>query len=193
MGLLFLLITIDVAHARNQPPAISWENLLYDGPYFSISIPKGWVNKEVCGHEDVPQGQDGFVVFYNEMGQNIDIFSVSFYDPKYPQYNIVVSVKNNIEILKTNNDKSISTYLLERYFKQHDFDRFSSHNGPVSMGDLSAYESSLDISNEKGMYLTYDGKRIDADNYIYVIEHYIYHNFNKAAKKRLDGIINSSN
>ncbi len=189
---LFLMGTlINTAKANNPPQEINPENQLYDMQYFSISVPKGWVAQEVYGHEDVKPGQDGFIVYYNNMGERIDIFSVSFYDPQYPQYNIVVSVKNNVEILKQNSDKSINTALLQRYFEQHDFNSFSSHNGPVSLGGLPGYESTLDVSNEQGRYLTYDGKRVDADNYIFIIEHYIYNDFNEKEIARLDEVINS--
>lgn len=190
LTLFLIFITIDAANASN-PPEINLENQLYAGQYFSISIPKGWTAQEVYGHEDVQPGQDGFIVFYNNMGRNVDIFSVSFYDPHYPQYNIVVSVKSNVEILKQNNDKSIDTYLLKRYFEQHDFNSFSSHSGPVFIGAQNGFESSLGVSNEQGLYLTYDGDRIDTDNYIYVIERYIYSDFNDEAKERLAEIVNS--
>ncbi|MBF0490986.1 MAG: tetratricopeptide repeat protein, partial [Candidatus Omnitrophica bacterium] len=189
--LVILLINVNTAMANTLPPEINPQNQFYNAQYFLITIPKDWIAQEVYGHEDIEPGQDGFLVFSNNMGKNIDIFSVSFYDPKYPQYNIVISVKNNVEILKLNHDKSISTYLLERYFEQQGYSQFRSHNGSVFVGSLSGYESLLEISNEQGRLLTYDAKRLETDNYIYVIEHYNLKNFSDKTNERLDEIINS--
>lgn len=124
LALFFINNIIGCTIAGQQHLEISQESQEYDGQYFSLSYPKGWVFQEVYGHLDIQPGQDGFIVFCNNMGRNIDIFSVAFYDPQYPQYNIVVSVKNMIEIFKINQDKGINMFLLQRYYKQRDFDSF---------------------------------------------------------------------
>jgi len=185
------MFALNDSSRANVPPAINPESQLYDMQYFSISVPKGWEFQEVYGHQDTPSGLDGFMVFHNNKGRYIDIFSVKFYDPQKPEYVIFVSVKNNTEILRMSADKTLSTASLERYFRQQGYSQFRKHIGPVSIGNLSGYESVLEISNERGHFITYNGKRLDTNNYIYTIEHLEYADFSEEAKIRLNEIINS--
>jgi tetratricopeptide (TPR) repeat protein len=191
---LICIFFVGCAKAKDQPPEISQENEQYSSQYFSMNYPKGWVVKEVNGHGDV----SGIDVEAYKAGedsvQNVlegTIVSVSFYDPKFPEFMIYVGVSKLASIDKKAGNGGAGNPEADTFFRRKGFTHFEIHEKNVSIGGLSGRESLTVMTNDQGQSQTVDQILIDQNNYRFSITCPQNKDFSENALNRLGEIINS--
>jgi len=179
---------------NSKPPEISDQNQGYENLYFSMSYPKGWIIKEVNGHENLSSPSDGHDEMFDQMAQSIgDIATIYFFDPRYTKYGIIISVLNNVEATKNfmKDAEDGDDQELQRQYRDKGFASFSSSNNKVSIGGLPGSKQCFKASNEAGGFEIFNSILLESNDYIFHIVYRTNSNFSDKAVQRMEEIFNS--